>query len=54
MIISITLILSGLILINFLLLIFSSNKTDKSLNPEQPIIIRNRTLSTENYSTVSV
>ena len=53
MILTITIILSLLVLINFLLLIFSSNKIEKSLNTKQPLIVRNKTFSTNNYSTVT-
>lgn len=53
MIITITLILTSLVLLNFLLLIFSSNKIEKSLNSEQPIIIRNKNYSAINYSTAT-
>ena len=53
MILTITIILTVLVSINFLLLIFSSNKTEKSLNTKQPIVIRNNTFSSNNYSTVT-
>lgn len=40
MIITITLVLSSLVVINFLLLIFSCNKTTKRLPSEKSVIIR--------------
>ena len=41
MITTITLILSFLVMVNFLLLIFSSNKTPKSKQTKKPYIIKN-------------
>jgi len=41
MILTITLILSFLVAINFLLLVFSSNKTPKKIKTRRPHIIRN-------------
>ena len=40
MLITITLVLSILVVINFLLLIFSCNKSSKKLTSEKPVIIK--------------
>ncbi len=42
MIITITLILSFLVCVNFLLLIFSCNKTPKKAENKKPTVIRNQ------------
>ena len=49
MILIITFTLIVLILVNFLLLFFSSNKTEKVSKKEQPLIIRNKNITTINY-----
>jgi len=44
MLLTITLILSGLVIINLLLLKFSSNKTDRVTNVDKkPVVLRTRT-----------
>lgn len=54
MILTITLIITCLIIINFLLLFFSSNKTKKQTESSKPFIIRPYRVSSIKYSTTNL
>jgi len=54
MILTITLIISILIIINFLLLFFSSNKTNKQLTSTKPFIIKSRNVQEIRYGTTNL
>lgn len=47
MILTITIVLFSLVLLNFALLFFSSNSTEKT-NTDRPVIIKNRHYNAEN------
>lgn len=51
MILTITLILSFLVIVNFCLLIFSCNKSTKEVNNKKPYVIRNQKPTTPIVST---